>query len=113
MADHIENLTHFMKTHQDLGKSCPKVMQAFGGLHVAAIKDGALSTKHKELISVAISVVVKCHVCIDVHVKGALTAGATKEEISEAIGVAILMGGGPATVYGALAIEAMNQFTEK
>lgn len=113
MANHVNDLKHFRKISQDLRKACPEVMQAFGKLHGAAFKDGALSVKTKELIAVGISVIVQCNACIDAHVIGALNAGATKEEISEAVGTAILMGGGPATAYGALAIEAMNQFLEE
>lgn len=113
MTNHVEDAKHFAKISQDLFKACPEVMEAFGGLHHASIKDGALSVKDKELISVAISVVVQCNACIDAHVKSALEAGATPEEIAEAVGTAILMGGGPATAYGALAIEAMNQFLKE
>lgn len=113
MADHLKDLNHFRKINKDLRKACPEVMQAFGSLHKATFKEGALSIKHKELISVAIAVIVRCTGCIDAHVKAAINAGATKKEISEAVGTAILMGGGPATAYGALAIEAMNQFLEE
>ena len=57
-----------------------------------------------------ISLAARCDGCIAYHVHDALRAGATRTEVLEAIGVAILMGGGPATVYGAEAIEALDQF---
>lgn len=107
---HVEALKHSGKLARDLYKECPEVMGAFSKVHGASLKEGALSTKTKELMSVAISVIVRCNGCIDAHVSAAIKAGATREEISESVGVAILMGGGPATAYGALAIEAMNQF---
>ncbi len=72
--------------------------------------DGALSTKFKELITLAISIAAHCEGCIAVHVRAALRAGATRQEIVEAIGVAIYMGGGPAMVYGCEAFEALGQF---
>lgn len=113
MSNHVEDYKHFQKITGDLMKACPDVMKAFGGVHQASIKDAAVSTKYKELIAIGISVAIRCTACIDAHVKAALDAGATAEEISEAVGVAILMAGGPGTAYGALAIEALNQFTEK
>ena len=85
-------------------------MKAFASLHKASIADGALSSKTKELISLGIAITVRCEGCISYHVHDALKAGATAEEIVETIGVAILMGGGPAMVYGCEALEALEQF---
>jgi len=92
-----------------LGKELPGVMAAFGQLHGSASKDGALSAKIKELIALAIGITVRCNGCIAFHVHDALSAGASREEILETIGVAILMGGGPSVVYGAEAMAAMRQ----
>ena len=78
-----------------------------------ALKDGALSTKTKELIAVALSVGAQCDVCITSHVQNAVKAGVTREEIAEAVGVAVLMGGGPKSVYAAAVLEAYDQFTAK
>lgn len=113
MPNHVEDYKHFQKITGDLMKACPDVMKAFGDIHCASMQEGAVSTKYKELIAIGISIAVRCTGCIDAHVKSALKAGATPEEINEAVGVAILMAGGPGTAYGALAIEALNQFTEK
>jgi AhpD family alkylhydroperoxidase len=85
-------------------------MSGFARLHSSAVGDGVLSGKTKELIALAIAVAVRCDGCISYHVHDALGAGATREEMAEAIGVAILMGGGPAMVYGAEALEAVDQF---
>ncbi len=85
-------------------------MSALTQLHVAAITDGALDYKTKELVALAIGVAVRCDGCIAYHVHDALRAGATREEIMEAVGVAIFMGGGPAMVYGCEALEALDQF---
>ncbi len=79
-------------------------------LHKAAGSDGALDAKTKELMALAIGIAVRCDGCIAFHVHDALEAGATEDEIVDTIGVAIMMGGGPAVVYGSAALEALKQF---
>ncbi|QDV20519.1 Carboxymuconolactone decarboxylase family protein [Gimesia panareensis] len=96
----------------DLGKEIPGTMSGFSQLHKHAMAEGALSTKAKELIALAIAITVRCDGCIAYHVHDALHAGATRPEIVEAIGVAVLMGGGPSTIYGSEALEALKQFCE-
>jgi len=71
-------------------------MVAFGTMFQKIVKDGALSLKVKELIALAIAVEARCKPCIYLHVKKCLEAGATPEEIVEAVGVVIVMRGGPA-----------------
>ena len=61
------------------------------------------------IVWLAIAVAVRCDGCIADHVMDALCAGATRAEMAEAIGVAILMGGGPSVVYGAEALDALSQ----
>jgi AhpD family alkylhydroperoxidase len=92
-----------------LGEELPGAMGAFGRLHRSATDDGVLSTKVKELIALAIGITVRCNGCIAFHVHDALKAGASRGEILETIGVAILMGGGPSVVYGAEALTALDQ----
>ncbi len=72
------------------------VISAWRRFTAAAHADGALSHKHKELIAVAASIVKGCERCISYHVRGALAAGATSQEILEAAFVALIMDGGPA-----------------
>jgi AhpD family alkylhydroperoxidase len=93
-----------------LGRQLPATMTEFARLHKAALGDGVLSSKMKELIALAIAITVRCDGCIAFHVHDALEAGAAKREILETIGVAILMGGGPSVVYGAEALSALEQF---
>ncbi|NVK42570.1 MAG: carboxymuconolactone decarboxylase family protein [Oceanospirillaceae bacterium] len=88
-------------------------MKAFWELHTTAVADGALDTKTKELIALAISVATRCDDCIAHHTYDALAAGATRDEIADALGVAILMGGGTSVVYATHAIEALEQFAER
>lgn len=101
------------KQMQRYAKESPDVMESFMNLHKSNAKDGALSTKVKELMALSIGICVRCDGCIAFHVNDALEAGATREEIVETIGVAILMGGGPSVVYGTKALEALKDFQEK
>jgi len=82
----------------------------FARLHKKAVEDGALNTKTKELMALAISVAVRCEGCIAYHVYDAIQAGATRQELLETIGVAIMMGGGSALMYAAHALDAIEQF---
>ena len=93
-----------------LSQSQPAIMKGFSALHSASAEPGALDGKTKELIALAISVAARCDGCIAFHTHDAMAAGASREEITEALGVAILMGGGPAVMYATHVIEAMDQF---
>ena len=74
-------------------------------LNQDVMKDGALSSKIKELSAIALSIASKCEPCVKVHTRRALQLGATKEEIGEIIGVAVLLLGGPADVWPEEIIE--------
>jgi AhpD family alkylhydroperoxidase len=93
-----------------LRQMVPDVYRGFAEINTAALTSGALDRKFKELIGLAIGVVHRCDGCIASHAKGAVRAGASKQEAAEAIGVSILMQGGPATVYGARAYDAFCEF---
>lgn len=96
-----------------LSEAIPDVLTGFRSMMKAASDvDGAITVKTKELIALAIAVTVRCDGCIASHVRAVIKAGATRAEVAEAIGVAILMGGGPSMVYGAQALEAYDQFSE-
>jgi AhpD family alkylhydroperoxidase len=76
----------------------------------AALCDGALSEKTKELIALALGVAAHCDGCLGFHVKALARLGATRAEVEEALGVAIYMGGGPALMYAADALAAYEEF---
>lgn len=96
---------------RDLRHQIPDVMKAFTDLHGAVMKPGALDTKMKELVALAIAVSQRCDGCIASHARGAAKQKATEAEVAEAIGVAVLMTGGPATVYGPRALAAFKEYT--
>lgn len=86
----------------------PEIPRAFGTLFASLMKDGALSVREKELIALGIGLAVRCAPCINLHVEKALAAGATRQQIMEAAGVAVMMQGGPTYTYLPNVIEAMN-----
>jgi AhpD family alkylhydroperoxidase len=94
-------------------RGAPDAVKAFSALATAATAAGALDTKVKELIALAISIAVRCDGCVGFHTKASLGHGATREEILEVIAMAIYMGGGPSFIYGAQALEAFDQFQAK
>ncbi|MFQ5955203.1 MAG: carboxymuconolactone decarboxylase family protein [Kiloniellales bacterium] len=91
----------------------PDTMKGFSALAQAALEAGALDTKTKELMALAIGIAVRCDGCIAFHSKAALDQGATRQEVLEVIAMAIYMGGGPSMVYGAQALEAYDQFASR
>ncbi len=111
--DYQEHYRHVSALMSKLSESSPAAMSAFMALHGATVKDGALNTKTKELIALAIGITVRCDGCVAYHVHDAVAAGANREEVLETIGVAIMMGGGPSVIYGAEALEALDQFKPK
>jgi AhpD family alkylhydroperoxidase len=111
--NHPEHYEHLRGLIAKLSNELPRLMSGFGQLNREAVADGALAAKVKELIALGIAICVRCDGCVAYHVHDALRAGATRQEILEAIGVAVLMGGGPAAVYGAEALQALDQFEVK
>lgn len=110
-TDYIAYHQHLEERLGQLGQELPGPMSGFARLHKKAIEDGALSRKTKELMALAISIAVRCEGCIAYHTHDAIAAGAARQELLETIGVAILMGGGPASMYAAQALDAIEQFT--
>ncbi len=89
----------------------PQQRQSFSALSQATKAPGALEQKYKYLIAVGIAVNEHCHWCIAANVKGALSHGATKEEVMEAGWVAVQMGGGPSLAYLQLVQQAVDDLT--
>ncbi|MGZ4739470.1 MAG: carboxymuconolactone decarboxylase family protein [Ilumatobacteraceae bacterium] len=96
--------------HRELRHAIPDLYKGFSEFHHAAFAEGELDVKTKELIALAIAVVQRCDGCIASHSEGAARAGAKPQEAAEAIGVAMLMNGGPATIYGPRAYAAFCEF---
>ncbi|MCV7382515.1 carboxymuconolactone decarboxylase family protein [Mycolicibacter longobardus] len=112
MSHYQEVLNELNPQHRDLRQQIPGVYQGFGEMSKATFESGALERKVKELMAMAMGVVQGCDGCIASHARAAARAGATKQEAAEAIGVSILMHGGPATIYGARAYTAFCEFAD-
>lgn len=109
-TDFVARHRELMDGFRDLYRAAPGAMAGFGAMHKGAVEDGVLSRGMKELIALAVGITGHCDGCIAFHVHDALKAGVTRSEIEETIGVAVMMGGGPAAVYGADALVALSQF---
>jgi AhpD family alkylhydroperoxidase len=94
-----------------LRQGTPDPLKAFGALASSATATGAVDTKTKELMALAIGIAVHCDGCVAYHAKMAHKHGATRQEIAETVALALYMGGGPAAVYGADAMRAYDQFS--
>lgn len=95
----------------DYAKQSPEVMRGLAIMDSAAAKSGHLEPKIHELISLAVAVTTRCDGCISVHTRKAVEAGASLEEISEALGVAIAMNAGAALTYSARVVETYQQIS--
>ena len=95
---------------RNLRGDTPEVMKAFASMAQAATATKALDAKTKELIALGIAVAVRCDDCIGFHVKAACEKGASKDEVTEALAMAIYMGAGPSVMYASHALEAFGQF---
>lgn len=90
-----------------LGKSHPKMLQAYGALDQAAAAE-ALDAKTRELIALAVAITTRCESCISVHAAAAAKAGASDSEIAGALATAIALNAGAAYTYALRALEAVQ-----
>ena len=97
-----ENLAK-LKTMDSLA---PQVMKAFWAFDKAALADGAIPVKYKELIAVAVALTTQCPYCIDIHSGNARKAGATEAEITEAAMVAAALRAGASVTHATHALSS-------
>lgn len=83
-----------------LAATNPNLMKSFGAFDAAAMADGALSKKTKELIAVAVALTTQCQYCLTIHTEYAREAGATDEELAEVTYVAAALRAGAAVIHG-------------
>ena len=106
--DHTALIQDINQNLGTLRKSQPEAMQGFGQLARAAMAEGAISAKHKELIALAIGVTQRCSGCIGFHVKALHKLQCTRAELDEMLTVCVYMGGGPALMYAAEVLSAWD-----
>jgi AhpD family alkylhydroperoxidase len=88
-----------MKKLGTLGKNAPKAMEAFWAFDKAAMADGAVPKKYKELIALGVALTTQCPYCLELHKTAAQAAGATQEEIAETALVAAALRAGAAVTH--------------
>jgi len=108
LVDWKDLVQESQKAFGALAKGNPKIMDGMKALDEAGAVHGALDAKTRELIALAVAASTRCDTCIGVHAKAAVAAGATREELLEALAVAIGLNAGAAFVYSARILEAFD-----
>lgn len=91
----------------------PDTVRGYQTLSAAAGKQGRLDPKTVELIALAVAVTTRCDGCITVHAAAALKHGASREEIADALGVAVALNAGAALVYSGRVLDAVAAIEAK
>lgn len=111
MSKSYKEITQHVSTWlAPLRKDIPETMRGFGALSQAALADGALDKKTKELIAMALGVAARCDPCIGFHAQALVKLGCTRKELEEMLGMCVYMGGGPSLMYCANALAAYEEF---
>ncbi len=98
---------------RELNKVIPETAKGFQILSAGVKDNGVLDEKSKEFVALGIAVAVHCDDCIGFHIQALVRLKATREEIADVLAMTIQMGGGPAIMYAARALDAYDEFTKK
>ncbi len=112
MLNWDEYMQELMTTTGEIGRTSPDIVRGYRTLSDAGSKTNKLDAKTRELIALAVAVSLRCDGCITIHTTAAIKNGATKEEIVEALGVAISVNAGAALVYSSRVLDAFHAKTE-
>ena len=96
-----------------LNKAIPETAQAFGALGKSVKEGGTLEFKTKEFVALGIAVATKCEACIALHIEALIRCGASRDEISDVLGMCLQMGGGPSMMYAAKALACFDELSEQ
>ena len=110
MTTYREVIGELVTPTRELRAAATPAWEGFEAMHRAAVAEGVLPARVKELMALVAAVVKHCDGCIAYHAKAAARRGATAEEVAEALSVALLMDGGTASVYGPRAWQAYQEF---
>ena len=106
MLDWNSYRQQLIETIGKLARLTPDTVKGYTSLSAAGTKTNHLDPKIRELIALAVAVSLRCDGCITVHTDAAIKHGASREEIAEALGVAVSVNAGAALVYSARALDA-------
>jgi AhpD family alkylhydroperoxidase len=112
MIDWNEYQKQVLANIAEIGRVNHEIVKGYRGLSDAGIKTNLLGAKVRELIAIAVAVTRECDGCITIHTDAAIKQGATREEIVEALGVAVAVNAGAALVYSSRVIDAFTVKTE-
>jgi AhpD family alkylhydroperoxidase len=90
----------------EIGRLAPDTVRGYAGMSGAGQKNDLLGAKVRELIALAVAVTVRCDGCIAIHTDAAIRHGASREEIAEALGVAVAVNAGAALVFSTRVMDA-------
>jgi AhpD family alkylhydroperoxidase len=108
MLDWNDYRRQLLATIASLGRTSPETLRGYRALSDAGAKTAVLDAKTRELIALAVGVTRQCDGCITTHIAAAIKHGATREELIEALGVAIAVNAGAALVFSARAVDAFD-----
>lgn len=108
MLNWKEYRTQLLGRVGEIAKLSPETLKGYQALSTAGQKTNHLDAKQRELIALGVAVTLRCDGCIVIHTTEAQKHGATKEEIAEALGVAISVNAGAALVYSARVMDAAD-----
>src|SRR5436309_1949392 len=106
MMDWNGYLKDLLGTIGKFAELSPDTVRGYGIMSQAGTKTNHLDAKTRELIALAVAVTLRCDGCITVHTEAAIKHGASREEIAEALGVAVSVNAGAALVYSARVMDA-------
>jgi AhpD family alkylhydroperoxidase len=95
-----------LQTLAQLGRLSPDTLRGYRTLSEAGAKTAHLDVKTRELVALAVAVTVRCDGCIVVHTDAALKHGASREDIAEALGVAVAVNAGAALIFSTRVLDA-------
>jgi len=105
MSEHYHDVGD-LRLLKEMGKLAPTEFNAWLGLDkVVGREDGNIPRKYRELIALGVAFTTQCPYCIEVHVKNAKAAGASREEVTEAAFIAAALRAGGAATHGAMALK--------
>ncbi len=96
-----------------LREGAAEMMRGFNQMGRGTYVDGALSTKMKEMLALAISTTLRCDGCVAYHAMRVAKLGVTRQEMLEMLSVVVQMGGGPGMVYAGEALRAYDSFRDE
>ena len=109
MSEHYQDAAD-LRFLKEMSKLAPTEFNAWLNLDkIVGREDGAIPRKYRELIALAVACTTQCPYCIEVHVKAAKTAGASREEITESSFIAAALRAGGAATHGAMAMKFYDQ----